>query len=90
MTTCSAEFELNFKVKTSKGRILPAAITKEADVYCHTRVEECHGFHTFYDIDNRHYDQRLEELTEEFEDLELLEEALLDELQEDETVIEII
>jgi hypothetical protein len=90
MGICEAEFELKFKVKTNKNRILETTITEEAPVNCHSRVEECHGYHTFYDIDDRDYERKHQELIEEFNDLEILQESLLDELAEDEEVIEIL
>ena len=87
---CTTEFELNFKVKTNKDRILPASVTVEEDIVCDVYTEECHGYHTFYEIRDDAYEHRHNELFEEFNDLERLQEALLDELEEDEDVIEIV
>ena len=86
------EAEIEITCTTSKGRKIPFIYETEVECSYSTRVERCHGYHVFFDADENEYAQQCELAKEKFIEEVSLDEItndLIDELDEDETIIEV-
>ena len=85
------EAEIEIICVTNKGREIPFIYETEVECAYSTRVEECYGYHTFFEVDERDYERQCEIAKDDFianTPLELITNDLIEELEEDETIIE--
>ena len=85
------EAEIEIICVTDKGREIPFIYEMEVECAYSTRVEECDGYHTFFEVDERDYERQCEIAKDDFianTPLELIRNDLIEELEEDETSIE--
>jgi hypothetical protein len=79
--------EITKQVFSDKNKIYTVKIPTTVECWASERVEECHGFHTFFDIDDISYDNAVQEAEEAFDDLEYATEYVEGILAEGESII---
>lgn len=91
MKTGLFDTEYIIKVFSNKGKTYETSIEDTIECGYHERIEECHGYHTFYDVCDEQYEAMTNEAQEKFESskdcFSICEDYLCDELEEDEHII---
>ena len=67
MNECSIDVCLQVKYKNKNGKILTENFITEIEVPCSTYTEECHGFHTMYEFDDKKVSARIKKYIDELE-----------------------
>jgi len=75
-TIVNTDGEFQVKVFSNFGKQYNPTIDCTLECEAEIRVEECHGYHTFYDIRETDYDLALQIEQESFNDLEEAEERV--------------
>ena len=85
------EAEIEIICITNKGREIPFIYETEVECDYSTRVEECHGFHTFFDVDELDYERQCKLAKDDFianTKLEHITNDLIEELEKEEIIVE--
>lgn len=91
MNLVEVEMPLNLKVITNTGRTVESQIEINIEVGAYTHIEQCHDYHTFYDIDENDAKNKIQQYLENLTNEEATELLLDNEvLEENEKVVEII